>query len=83
VPVAEEATCVCWPMSLRSTARPLATSPPRCKRRYAIASDGRRFLTSAPFLAEPATTAATKDQWWRGMDEGSHRITMPNRPLRR
>ena len=53
------------------------------QRRYAIASDGRRYLTSAPFLAEPATTAATKDQWWRGMDEGSHRITMPHRPLRR
>ena len=52
------------------------------QRRYAIASDGRRYLTSAPFLAEPATAAATKDQWWRGMDEGSHRITMPHRPLR-
>ena len=50
--------------------------------RYAIAGDGR-YLTSAPFLAEPATAAATKATWSRGMDEGVGRTTMPHRPLRR
>jgi hypothetical protein len=59
-----------------------ASSQEEDQRRYALTSDCRRYLTSAPFLAEPAA-AATKDQWWRGMDEGSHRITMPHRPLRR
>jgi hypothetical protein len=51
-------------------------------RRYAIAADGRRYRTTAPSLAQLATTA-TKDQWWRGMDEGVGRTTMPHRPLRR
>jgi hypothetical protein len=32
-------------------------------RRYAVAADGRRYLTSAPSFAEPVT--ATKDEWWR------------------
>jgi hypothetical protein len=50
----------------------------RHRQKFLPPSFGPRF-----FLAEPTTTAATKDQWWRGMDEGVHRITMPHRPLRR
>jgi hypothetical protein len=50
-------------------------------RRYA-AADIRRYLTTAPSLAEPATAASSKDEWWRSMDEAGHRITMPHRPLR-
>jgi hypothetical protein len=38
--------------------------------RYAIGSDGRRYLTSSPSLAEPFRS--TKDEWWReGPDEPS------------
>jgi hypothetical protein len=49
-------------------------------RRYAVAADGRRYLTSAPFLAEPATTA-TKDAWWRDGPEMPR--TIRHRPLPR
>ena len=88
VPVAEEASEGVYRTLLEglesAMARTLpASSQEEDQRRYAVTSDGRRYLTSAPFLAEPATAAATKDQWWRGMDEGSHRITMPHHPLRR
>jgi hypothetical protein len=88
VPVAEEANEGIYRTLLEGLESALARTLPASgededQRRYALTSDGRRYLTSAPFLAEPATTAATKDQWWRGMDEGSHRITMPHRPLRR
>jgi len=88
VPVAEEASEGVYRTLIEGLESALARTLPASgqeedQRRYAIASDGRRYLTSAPFLAEPATTAATKDEWWRGMDEGSHRITMPHRPLRR
>ena len=88
VPVAEEANDGIYRTLLEGLESAMARTLPASgqeedQRRYAIASDGRRYLTSAPFLAEPATAAATKDQWWRGMDEGSHRITMPHRPLRR
>ena len=87
VPVAEEASEGVYRTLIEGLESALARTLPASsqeedQRRYAIASDGRRYLTSAPFLAEPATTAATKDQWWRGMDEGVHRITMPHRPLR-
>ena len=34
-------------------------------RRYAVADDGHRYLTTAPSLAE-SVTAATKDACWRG-----------------
>ena len=88
VPVAEEANEGIYRTLLEGLESALARTLPASgeeedQRRYAIASDGRRYLTSAPFLAEPATTAATKDQWWRGMDEGVGRTTMPHRPLRR
>ena len=88
VPVAEEASEGVYRTLIEGLESALARTLPASsqdedQRRYAIASDGRRYLTSAPFLAEPATTAATKDTWWRGMDEGPHRITMPHRPLRR
>ena len=37
-------------------------------RRYAIASDGRRYLTTSPRFAQPSRP--TKDEWWReGPDE--------------
>jgi hypothetical protein len=86
VPVAEEASEGVYRTLLEGLESALARTLPASgqeedQRRYAIASDGRRYLTSAPFLAEPATTA-TKDQWWRGMDEGVRRTTMPHRPLR-
>jgi len=87
VPVAEEANDGVYRTLLEGLESALARTLPASgqeedQRRYAIASDGRRYLTSAPFLAESATTATTKDQWWRGMDEGVGRITMPHRPLR-
>jgi hypothetical protein len=39
-------------------------------RRYAIAPDGRRYLTTSPRLAQ--TSRPTKDEWWRegGADRG-------------
>ena len=88
MPVAEEASAGVYRTLIEGLESALARTLPASgededQRRYAIASVGRRYLTSAPFLAEPATTAATKDQWWRGMDEGVGRITMPHRPLRR
>jgi hypothetical protein len=87
VPVAEEASEGVYRTLLEGLESAMARTLPQAQdedqRRYAVASDGRRYLTSAPFLAEPATAAATKDQWWRGMDEGVQRITMPHRPLRR
>jgi hypothetical protein len=88
VPVAEEASEGVYRTLIEGLESALARTLPvssqeEDQRRYAVTSDGRRYLTSAPFLAEPTTTAATKDQWWRGMDEGAHRITMPHRPLRR
>jgi hypothetical protein len=88
VPVAEEASEGGYRTLLEGLESALARTLPASRededqRRYAIASDGRRYLTSAPFLAEPATTAATKDQWWRGMDEGVGRTTMPHRTVRR
>jgi hypothetical protein len=89
VPVAEEANDGVYRTLLEGLESAMARTLPASgqeedarNRRYAIAADGRRYLTSAPSLAVPMTTA-TKDQWWRGMDEGSHRITMPHRPLRR
>ena len=37
-------------------------------RRYAIAPDGRRYLTTSPRLAQ--ASRPTKDEWWReGPDE--------------
>jgi hypothetical protein len=50
-------------------------------RRYAVAADGSRYLTSAPSLAQPATTA-TKDAWWREEAE-SYPRTIRHRPLPR
>jgi hypothetical protein len=49
-------------------------------RRYAIAADGRRYLTTAPSLAQLATTA-TKDEWWRDGPEAPRAIR--HRPLLR
>jgi hypothetical protein len=49
-------------------------------RRYAVTADGRRYLTSAPSLAQPATTA-TKDAWWRDGPEMPR--TIQHRPLPR
>jgi hypothetical protein len=88
VPVAKEAGEGIYRVLLEGLESAMARTLPTStqdegERRYAIASDGRRYLTSAPFLAEPATTATTKDQWWRGMDEGVGRTTMPHRPRRR
>jgi hypothetical protein len=87
VPVAEEANDGVYRTLLEGLESAMARTLPvsgqeEDQRRYAIASDGRRYLTSAPFLAEPATTVTTKDQWWRGMDEGVARTTMPHRPVR-
>src|SRR6516164_3478427 len=66
VPVAEEASEGVYRTLLEGLESALARTLPASgqeedQRRYAIASDGRRYLTSAPFLAEPATTATTKD----------------------
>ena len=88
VPVAEEANDGVYRTLLEGLESAMARTLPAStleedQRRYAIASDGRRYLTSAPFLAEPATAVATKDQWWRETDAGVGRITMPRRPLRR
>ena len=33
-------------------------------KRYAIAADGRRYLTTAPQFAQ--SFKCTKDEWWRG-----------------
>jgi hypothetical protein len=48
-------------------------------RRYAVTADGRRYLTSAPSMAEPVT--ATKDEWWREGPEAPR--TIRHRPLPR
>src|SRR6516225_5023100 len=88
VPVAEEASEGVYRTLIEGLESALARTLPASgeeedQRRYAIASDGRRYLTSAPFLAQPAMLTTSKDEWWRGMDEEAHRITMPHRPLRR
>jgi hypothetical protein len=49
-------------------------------RRYAVTADGRRYLTTAPSLAQLATTA-TKDEWWRDGPEAPRAIR--HRPLPR
>jgi hypothetical protein len=64
-------------------ARTLPAGQDEDQRRYAVTADGRRYLSSAPSLTQPAMLAASKDEWWRSMDEAGHRITMPHRPLRR
>ena len=88
MPVAEEASEGVYRTLIEGLESALARTLPAStqdedQRRYAVTSDGRRYLTSAPFLAQPAMLAASKDEWWRSMDEAGHRITMPHRPLRR
>jgi hypothetical protein len=86
VPVAEEASEGVYSTLLEGLESAMARTLPASgqeedQRRYAIASDGRRYLTSAPFLAEPVTTAATKDEWWRDGPEMPR--TIRHRPLPR
>ena len=88
VPVAEEASEGVYRTLIEGLESALARTLPASRededqRRYAVTADGRRYLTSAPSMAQPAMLTATKDEWWRGMDEAAHRITMPHRPLRR
>ena len=88
VPVAEEASDGVYRTLIEGLESALARTLPASRededqRRYAVTSDGRRYLTSAPSMAQPAMLTATKDEWWRGMDEAAHRITMPHRTLRR
>jgi hypothetical protein len=40
--------------------------------RYAIAADGRRYLTTSPALAEPFRP--TKDEWWKDVEAPGPRI---------
>jgi hypothetical protein len=52
------------------------------RRRYAIARDGRRYLTSSPHLAEP--NLPTKDRWWEDVEADRPQTTLPlGHPLRR
>jgi hypothetical protein len=52
------------------------------RRRYAIARDGRRYLTSSPHLAEP--NLPTKDRWWEDVEADRPRSILPlGHPLRR
>jgi hypothetical protein len=41
-------------------------------RRYAIAPDGRRYLTTSPQFAQPSRP--TKDEWWREGPAGPRNI---------
>jgi hypothetical protein len=85
VPVAEEANDGVYRTLLEGLESAMARTLPASgqeedQRRYAIASDGRRYLTSAPSLAQLATTA-TKDEWWREGPEMPR--TIRHRPLPR
>src|SRR6516162_6598876 len=52
------------------------------RRRYAIARDGRRYLTSSPHLAEP--NLPTKDRWWEDVEADRPQSILPlGHPLRR
>jgi hypothetical protein len=52
------------------------------RRRYAIAPDGRRYLTSSPHLAEP--NLPTKDRWWEDVEADRPQSILPlGHPLRR
>jgi hypothetical protein len=85
VPVAEEASDGVYRVLLEGLESALALGLPthdedERNRRYAVTSDGRRYLTTAPSLAQFATTA-TKDEWWRDGPEMSR--TIRHRPLPR
>jgi hypothetical protein len=52
------------------------------RRRYAIARDGRRYITSSPHLAEP--NLPTKDRWWEDVEADRPQSILPlGHPLRR
>jgi hypothetical protein len=64
--------------SLVGTAQ-LTAEPQRA--RYAIAPDGRRYLTASPHLAEP--NRPTKDRWWEDVETGRPQTVLPlGHPLR-
>ena len=85
VPVAEEANDGVYRVLFEGLESALALGLPtrdedERNRRYAVASDGRTYLTSAPMLAQPVT--GTKDAWWRDGPESGPR-TIRHRPLPR
>jgi hypothetical protein len=85
VPVAEEASDEVYRVLLGGLESAMALGLPthdedERNRRYAIAADGRQYLTIEPSLAQLAT-AATKDEWWRDGPEISR--TIRHRPLPR
>jgi len=86
VPVAEEASDGVYRVLFEGLESALALGLPTTRdedadnRRYAIAADGRQYLTTAPSLAQLATTA-TKEEWWRDGPEMSR--TIRHRPLPR
>ena len=86
VPVAEEASDGVYRVLFEGLESALALGLPTThdederNRRYAIAADGRQYLTTAPSLAQLATTA-TKDEWWREGPEAPR--TIRHRPLPR
>ena len=85
MPVAEEASDGVYRVLLEGLESALALGLPthnedEHNRRYAVTSDGRQYLTTAPSLAQLATTA-TKDEWWREGPEAPR--TIRHRPLPR
>ena len=85
VPVAEEASDGVYRVLFEALESAMALGLPtrdedERNRRYAIAADGRQYLTTAPSLAQLATTA-TKDEWWRDGPEMPR--TIRHRPLPR
>jgi hypothetical protein len=86
VPVAEEASDGVYRVLFEGLESAMALGLPTTRdedernRRYAIAADGRQYLTTAPSLAQLATTA-TKDEWWRDGPEMPR--TIRHRPLPR
>ena len=84
VPVAEEASDGVYRVLFEGLESALALGvstleADEANRRYAMSSDGRTYLTSAPMLAQPVQP--TKDEWWRDMPEMPRAVR--HRPLLR